>query len=177
MIRPLLITAGSRGDVEPLLALADGLIKSKAIEHITLAIPQDFAHLAPVSPKLTLLKLIYTVNGSIKCLTELMSPENSPETFAKDPYFALKVLSTIIRELVLPDTKRVVEHALDVRATVVLSTFVTVSISHTISDKLQVPHISLHLQPRYPSAYYPEIGTNSAKAATAMMHLQNGHSE
>lgn len=177
MIRPLLITAGSRGDIEPLLALADGLTQSETIEHTTLVIPQDLVHLAPVSPKLTVISLKYNVADSIKCLADILTPENAPKLFTQDPSFMLKVVGAVIRGLVLPDVKRVVEHALEARITVVMSTFMTVSISRIISEKLHIPHISLHLQPRLPSAYYPAIGIHPAKAVIAMMHLQNGEPE
>lgn len=177
MIRPLLIAAGSRGDIEPHLALVDGFTKSTSVEHTTLAVPEEYIYLVPESPKVTVVSLSFNLDDCLQYMPAFSQPQNAEKMVAQDPTIELKKLAVIIRALVLPNTQRIVALAEKSKSTVVISTVFTSSISNIIYEKLGIPHITLHLQPIFPSAYYPDILQHPEEAAVALTHLREGRTE
>lgn len=177
MIRPLLLSAGSRGDVEPLIAIVDGLSKSSTVEHITLVIPENYAYLVPKSANVTIVGLKFNLEDALKYLPAFSQPENAQELAKEDAGIELKRLAAMVRAFILPNTQRIVEIAENLQPTVVLSTAFTSTISKIIYEKMGIPHIALHLQPTLPSAYYPNIILHPEEAAAALVHLREGRTE
>lgn len=134
-------------------------------------------HLAPKSPKVTVFGLRFNLNDCLAYFLAFTDPEKAKEIAEKDPYFDYKMMGVLIRETIMPDTKKVVKLAQKTQVTVVVSTFLGYTMSRIICDTMLIPCISLHLQPMYPTAYYPSIATHPEEAAAAIVHLQNGNLE
>lgn len=163
--RTLLLAARSHGDVEPILALADVLSKSTAVENTTLVIPGKYARLVPQLPKVTVIKLKLDLDDGLKFLLTFSNSKSERDIDEQDPIIVFKRLGAMIRATVLPDTWRIVYLAQKSKATVVIKTLFTAEISNIIYEKIGIPNVTLHLQLMMSSTYCLNDMTHPKKAS------------
>ncbi len=165
MIRPLLISCGSRGDVEPFAALATGLVALDSVEEVGIMVPKMYLHLAPKSPKITVIPTDFTI-------PEAQFPGNVDFDDAGNPPDP----SEFMRDHILPQTSALLEAARKFEATVVVTLFFTLVASDMIREVLRIPHITLHLQPGLRTAYHPAVmdGKDAPAGARAIRRIQQG---
>lgn len=171
MFRPLLITSGSRGDIEPLFALADGLTKSLSVDDVYIVVPTELKHLAPKSPKLTFIGLKYSLAEAVKHRSAAVAASRGSAA----PYTVFTMLSIIIRELILHEAQSITGLARSFGVTAVVTTYLTFPIARIISELKSIPYFVLHMQPVYPSSYYPDVILHAKECATSIVNLQNGN--
>lgn len=173
MVRPILLAAGSRGDVEPLFALADTLVKSPNVEVTTLVIPAEYVHLSPKSSKLEVVSL----NAKLADMNKFVPKANGPVEGKQSKVAKFDFIGAMLREVILPETQRIFEIAEKIKVTVVVSTDFTFPISSIICEKLSVPYVRLILQPLIPSIYFPHVIVAGQEAAAAILQVKNGQAE
>ncbi len=151
--------------MEPFTALAAGLAKLDSVEEVGILIPKMYLHLAPESPKVTVIPSDYTVE-------EDQLPGNVDFTRLEKPPDP----SSFTRNYIVPQAPSVLEAARKFEATVVVSLFLTLVTSDLIREVLRIPHIALHPQPGLRTAYHPDIirSKDAAAVARAIRRIQQG---
>lgn len=175
MSRPLLITSGSRGDVEPMFALAAALAKLSQVERITLVIPSDQASLAPQLGEI--LDLVTFEFNLAECwkYVPAFDPDEAPKE--QDPLVELRAFGAITRGMIFPHSQYLVDTAKKSNCNVIVGGSMMMSIAHITSQALNIPLVWLQFQPLIPSDYYPQIMLRPVEAAIAMIALQEGRKE
>ncbi len=159
MVRPLLLSAGSRGDFEPILALAE----SPALEDPVVFVQPDYQSLAPRAHILPF--SIPDIFTSYKYAMSLATP-NEPQNET-----ILRTFGHFCANFVLPSVDAVLEVAQDSSVDVVLSTTLTWMVAHTVAEQLQVPLVLLTFQPGLRSRVVPSMFMRPLKAAIAFEKL------
>ena len=139
-----ILTYGSRGDVQPFLALAAGL--QKAGHAVTLAAPHRFAGLI-------------TAHG-IQCVPLAGNPDELSRMFndaAGNTCLMVRSMQKHIFEIA-PDIVREVRRAVQ-RADLVVHSFAFTTGGHSFARELGIPDISVQLFPVFaPTRAYPAVG-------------------
>ena len=161
MVRPLLLSAGSRGDFEPLLALAE----SPDLESPVLFVQPDYQSLAPRAHILP-----FSIRDLYTSFTYAMSIAAPNETHTET---TLRALDHNCVNHILPSVDAVLEVAQDSSIDVVLSTTLTWMVAQIVAEKLRVPLVLLTFQPTLRSRFVPNLFTKPLKAAIAFEKLLN----
>ena len=162
MVRPLLLSIGSRGDFEPILALAE----STDLETPILFVQPDYqalapdAHILPVS-----LADLFTSLGHARSLA--VPNETYSETTGR-------AFGLICVNYVLPSVDTVLEVAQRSSVDVVLSTPISWMIAHIVAEKLRAPLVLLTFQPTLRSRLVPHLLLRPLQAAIAFEKLLKG---
>lgn len=164
MVRPLLLSAGSRGDFEPMLALAE----SPDLESPILFIQSDYQSLAPDAHLLP-----FTVPEMMPSFQYSMSVATKDE----NPFETMwRAIGHTCANVVLPSVDAVLEVAEKSTFDVVLSTTVTWMVAHIVAEKVRVPLVLLTFQPDLRSRFVPHPCYSPKKAADEFQKLLNGES-
>lgn len=178
MARPLLVSCGSRGDVEPVFSMASALAARSSVDYVTLVIPTDQASLAPLTTlKLRVFTFEFDLSECWRHLPSFNADVGGTDTAVFQPELELRVLGPLLRGMIFPHAKRIASIAEETRCNVILSGFMTIPVAHIIAQRSSIPLIWLQLQPIMPSMYYPHILLDSAGAADAMCTILAGDPE
>ena len=162
MVRPLLLSAGSRGDFEPLLAL----VESPDLEKPGLFVQRDYHVLAPQEHMLP-----FSLNDLSPSFPYAMSPAAPNEHHFETTWRALGHFTAI---LILPCLDAVLEVAQNASIDVVVSTTMTWMVAHVVAEKLRVALVLLTFQPDLRSRFVPDLCMRPVKAANAFEKLLKG---
>ena len=162
MVRPLLLSAGTRGNFEPLLALAE----SPDLDNPVLFVQPDYQSLAPRAHVLP-----FSLPEIMTSLAHVMSHANQNET---DVETTLRALGHATANCFLPSVDAVLEVAQNSSIDVVLSTSGPWMVAHIVAEKLHVPLVLLAFQPVLRSRFVPHLYRNPLEAAIAFETLLNG---
>lgn len=171
MMRPLLLTAGSRGDVEPLLALTDALCSASDVEHTVLMVQRDYESLVPESSKVRAVALPFALSHFMPWFAHAAS-NAKPDALPFETQW--RALGHAICNIVIPTFPVVLETAIETQCNVVLSTTLTWPLASILADKMRIPLALLTLQPDLMSACVPHVNLRPDEAAAAMCALQRG---
>ena len=161
MVRPLLLSAGLRGDFEPILALAE----SPDLEDPVVFVQPDYQSLAPRAHVLPF--SVPDIFTSYECAMSVARPN---ETYTET---ILRSFGRFCANFVLPSVDTVLQVAQDSSIDIVLSTTLTWMVGHVVAEKLQVPLVLLTFQPGLRSRFVPSMFLRPLKAAIAFEKLLN----
>ncbi len=161
MVRPFLLSAGSRGDFEPILALAE----SPDLENPVVFVQPDYQSLAPRAHILP-----FSIPDMFTSYKYAMSLATPNETYTET---ILRTFGHYSANYILPSVDAVLEVAQDSSVDVVLSTTLTWMLAHVVAEKLQVPLVLLTFQPGLRSRFLPSLFMRPLKAAIAFEKLLN----
>ncbi len=159
MVRPLLLSAGSRGDFEPMLALAE----SPDLDNPVLFVQPDYQSLAPRAHLLP-----FSIPDILTSLAHAASLATPNET---DTETTWRALGLTYANFVLPSVDAVLEVARNSSIDVVLSTPIPWMVAHIVAEKLRVPLVLLTFQPVLRSRFVPNLFMRPLKAAIAFEKL------
>ncbi len=162
MVRPLFLWGGSRGDFEPLLALA----QSSELESPVVFVQRDYQSLAPHAHLLPF-TLDDMVPSFLYALSKATPGEHSFQTMARAVGYSTA-------KYILPTLDDVLQVAQDSSIDVVVSTPMTVAMAHVVADKIRVPLVFILFQPCLSSEYVPHSCVMPEKAAEALDMLLKG---
>ncbi len=162
MVRPLLLSAGSRGDFEPILALAE----SPDLENPVLFVQPDYQSLAPQAHILP-----FSLPEILTSFPHAMSLATPNETEYETTW---RALGHACANFVVPSVDAVLEVAQNSSIDVVLSTPMTWMVAHIVAEKLRVPFVLLTFQPGLQSRFVPHPCLWPLKAAIVCEKLLKG---
>ncbi len=162
MVRPLLLSAGTRGDFEPILALAE----SPDFDNPVLFIQPDYQSLAPRAHILP-----FSIPDILTSFAHVMGDANPNEP---DVETTLRALGHATANFVVPSVDAVLEVARNSSVDVVLSTSMPWMVAHIVAEKLRVPLVLLLFQPGLRSLFVPHLCRRPLEAAIAFEKLLNG---
>ncbi len=172
-MRPIFLTAGSRGDTEPMYALCTALLRSPNVGLTSIVVSSDSMSLSPSIGESFKVYALQQSKGIEKDYLPAFQ-EDSNDTETHKPESEIDLLGCAIRDLIVPETKRIVSIAEESKCTIVITTFMTLSIAQVISQKLGIPLVFLQYQPVVPTRYYPHLTLSAKEAAVGTFALQKG---
>lgn len=173
----LLLSAGSRGDTEPVLALSVALLSAGKFDRIHLCIQPEYAHLVPFDARITTHSMPFTQAKLIRVI--LLE-------FFKDLFFSLftgkfdpivsqnRGISNVHYYCVSPSHSFLRSLVAEVSPDVIISTSITAVPAHALALHHDVPFAVLHFQPTHPTTMYPYMLTDmptSLQAAKGIARL------
>lgn len=174
MVQPFLLTAGSRGDVEPLLALSAALSRSSVAELTTLCIPSDCTHLIQTNiDRVKVVNFEFSLRKVFEAVPAFDSQRQEHESRSHNPEQECILMGILLRDL-LCNTRRIYSMAKASKCSVIVSGFFTFPIAQIIAEKLAIPIILLQFSPAVPSSYYPNLLLNPSGCVAAVRALQQG---
>ncbi len=162
MVRPLLLSAGSRGDFEPILALAE----SPDFEDPVLFVQPEYQALAPRAHILPV-----SLEDILTSLAHAMSLATPNETYSE---ITGRAFGHACANFILPSVDAVLEVTQSTSVDVVLSTQTTWMIAHIVAEKLRVPLVLVSFQPSLRSRFVPPLLIRPLEAAIAFEKLLKG---
>ena len=162
MVRPLLLSAGSRGDLEPLLALAN----SPDLDSPVLFIQRDYHWLAPKA---------HVLPFSTMQMAPSFQYAASKAESDKYPFDTMwRAVAHSAANNILPTIGAILTVAQKSNIDVVVSTAMTWIAGYVVAEKLNVPLVFLTFQPGLRSRFVPHPCMLPEKAAVAFEMLLNG---
>ena len=142
----LLISVGSRGDIEPFLALAQALLDDGHEVHYALQNESNYQSIVPSG--VTVHPLPFVSNDFYK----FMNPSHGADHPNPRVRF-VGVVTDLIGELVLPCYQQVMEVAKD--CDVIVTSSLARSLAFALTQELSIPTYLVHLQPLLPTGLFP----------------------
>ncbi len=164
MVRPLLLSADTRGNFEPILALAE----SPDLENPVLFVQPEYQSLAPRAHILP-----YSIRDILTSFAHAKSFASPYETYIET---TLCARGQFCANFVLPSVDAVLEVAWNSSIDVVLSTTLSWMVAHIVAEKLHVPFVLLTFQPCLRSLFVPNLFMRPLKVAIAFEKLLNDES-
>ena len=146
-MKVLLISVGSRGDVEPYLALSQALLDNGHEVHYALQNESNYQSIVPSGVNVH--PLPFESNDFYK----YMNPSHGADHPNPRVRF-VGVIADCIGELVLPCCQQVMEVAKD--CDVIVSSSLARSLAFALTQKLSIPTYLVHLQPLLPTGLFPQ---------------------
>lgn len=145
-MKVLLISVGSRGDIEPFCALAQELLHAGHQVEYALQNENNYQNIVPAGVNLR--SLPFESNDFYK----YMNPTHGADHPNPRVRF-VGVIADCIGELVLPCCQQVLEVAKDCDA--IVSSSLARSLAFALTQKLSIPTYLVHLQPLLPTGLFP----------------------
>lgn len=165
----LLVAVGSRGDTEPLAALAATLSSSPSWTHVLPFFQQDLTHLSPPSLSSSLHALPFSQSDFYRFLA---NPSGVTERDSPRARFDA-VVSDIIAELVLPCADAVLAAAAEACVDVIVCTRLARPLAMALAEKMGVKVCVAYLQPTAPTTLFPHHSEHE-KCAEALAKAAAG---
>lgn len=162
MSTALLLSTGSRGDVEPMLALAMGLLSSSnssGINEVHLFVQSDYKSLLPEHPRLIPHTLPYDVNSFMRALLPSEILNMIRKLFYEQDTFKHMhgLLATILTDLVIPSIPTVLAVAEDINPRFIACSTLMTFVAQAVSEKVDSVPVIFDFQPMTPSPHFPCI--------------------
>jgi UDP:flavonoid glycosyltransferase YjiC (YdhE family) len=141
-----IFAAGSRGDIQPCIALSRGL--SQAGFDVRLAAPQDFAEFAQQHGV-----GFYPLRGDVQALMASDTGRKFMETGGANPLKAIRTVRTLIAPVVMSMAEDAYVACRDAGALICLGVFG--AFGQTIAEALQIPLIHVEPTPLLPTGAFP----------------------
>lgn len=157
----LMIAVGSRGDHEPLLALASYLKSACSTSNsdlqIHLALSPDYVTAAPSHPNLHVHPI---QNYSLRAFRNAMSLHYKPPTDMNDKdgkelENQVAAMGALTEHCVAPSLQELFKLTEIIKPDVILCTTLALLVSKCLADYYGIQCLSLHMQPNSPTSYYP----------------------
>eukprot|EP00977_Amphora_coffeiformis_P027345 scaffold34604_cov164-Amphora_coffeaeformis.AAC.13 len=175
-MRFLILTVGSRGDVEPFVALADKILKATTTPDnpniIEFFVQPEYKGLVPLASSNNCCRVHTWPFTQQDFYTFLLDPKHGKEHENPRVRF-VGVVADIIEGLVLPQWKQVLE---TIDGTGVPDVIVTSALARSLAFALgakwnNVPTALVHLQPLLPNNYFPHSGQDADACVRAILKL------
>lgn len=176
----LMVAVGSRGDTEPVLALASSMLKSGNFGHIHICVQPDYSHLVPPDPQITTHELSFKVGRFLtifycEYLKELLRSFFTRNFDPTRP--SRRLLSAVIARLIVPELPFIYRIALKERPSLMLSTSLAGPAVVGIAENLGVPMWLVNYQPTTPTSAYPYYMSDINAAVLAGKEVARMHDE
>lgn len=176
----LVLTVGSRGDNEPLLALCTSLLSTTSISKIHLLIQPDYIHLIPTSPHISIHPLPFSLSTLASIYPPLYLRAILRSLLTRTPFdivsFQRRCISLMVSRFIIPALPALFPIVRDVRPDLIISSSLAGAPAATLAEFASAPLAILNFQPNVPTAAYPNYISsvpNAQLAATEVAHLLN----
>lgn len=176
----LIMAVGSRGDTEPVLALASSMLKSGNFGNIHICVQPDYRHLVPSDPRITTHDFSFKVSSFSTIFYFEYFKDALLSFFTRnfDPTRpSRRFLSAVINRFVVPELPFIYRIALKERPSLVLSTSLAGPAVVGIAENLGVPMWLVNYQPTTPTAAYPYYMSDINAAILAGKEVARMHAE
>mmetsp|Transcript_19797 Transcript_19797/g.36959 ORF Transcript_19797/g.36959 Transcript_19797/m.36959 type:complete len:443 (-) Transcript_19797:114-1442(-) len=144
-MKVLLVSVGSRGDVEPFCALSQALLDGG--HQVEYAVQEDLKYLVP--NEVNVHTLPFSMTDFYKFMPNPTHGSDSPNPRVR----FVGVVADVIGELVLPCWRQVLRVAKE--CDLIVCSSLARSLSFALTQKLSIPTYLVHLQPLLPTGLFP----------------------
>lgn len=159
----IFLCVGSRGDIEPPLALANELHAAGILDTAYVYLPTEFQYLLGDAggheeerKGNTFMHAMDSELISLRSFGVAVRKVADPLALKRDRVRTqLHACGAIVEHCVNPLTQKVLEDCQHVNPVLLITTTLGTTLARTVSDVLNIPSIVLHMQPNTPSAAFP----------------------
>lgn len=171
MARPLLLSAGSRGDIEPVTALSASLLSSSRATSVVYCVQRDSLAHVPAHPNQHIVDIPFAASDFPPLFISAQAVATADMTPLEVAWSAIGLM---MRDILISSTDRIIAVAKKARCDVVVTTMCTWPVGYIASRVLAVPFVMLSFQPDVPSAFFPYMYAQPVEAARAMVAMRDG---
>lgn len=176
----LIVCAGSRGDIEPFVALSVALANNDQHWNVCLCVQSDYVELVPKHDRIDTFTLPFALVDMEHVFYEMEAAATTkPQVdFGEDKsLFAWSCIGAMSAKLVNPLTRNVLQTAESIQVDIVVYTLLTRPLALAVADKLQVKSCYVHLQPQVPTSVFPHHRSQDVAAKGIIQAVEDPESE